>query len=111
MNRNDLWIKNNSIEDNYENIKLIFKSFNLRENVDFWLEDNSVKFRKIWKNHERVYKVTVDKEICSLLIHLRDVKQSSDSKEKYHVFRKKDGEPYLFNGFDPWVACIKFLIR
>lgn len=107
MNRNDLWIKNNNIEDNYENIKMIFQSFNLKENEDFWLDKDSIKFRKIWKNHERIYKVTIDKNICSLLIHLKNV----GDEEKYHLFRKKDGEPYLFNGFDPWVACIKFLIR
>lgn len=111
MNRNDLWIKSNNIEDNYENIKMIFQSFNLRENKDFWFDKDSVKFRKIWKNHERVYKVTVDKNICSLLIYLRDIKRDESGEEKYHLFRKKDGEPYLFNGFDPWVACIKFLIR
>lgn len=111
MNRNDLWIKNNNIEENYENIKMIFQSFNLEENKDFWLDNSSIKFKKKWKNYDRIYKVVVDKKICSLLIYLRDVKYTDDDKETYHLFRKKDGNPYLFNGFDPWVACVKFLIR
>lgn len=111
MNRAELWIRNNNIKDNCENIKLIFKSFGLEEKKDFWIKDDCVKFRKFWKNCERIYKVTVDEEHCTLLIHLRDIKLDKDRNETFHVFRKKDGEPYLFNGFDPWVACVKFLIR
>lgn len=111
MNRADLWIKSNNIDENYGKIKMVFKSFGLVEGKDFWKENGCIKFKKMWENCERVYKVTVDNLNKTLLVHLRDVKPDKDGNETYHVFKKKDGKPYLFGGFDPWVSCIKFLIR
>jgi len=110
MKTNTSWIKENNIADNYEYIKMIFNTFGLEENRDFLFNNNAVVLRR-WKNgREQVFRIMIDENLCGIIIYMRSIKNNSHMKERYHIYRKSDGDIWIFEGSDAWYDCIKMLI-
>lgn len=106
------WIEENNVHNNYKYIKLIFESFNLKENIDFFLDyDDAIRFKR-WRNgHEQNFRIILNEKLCALMIYMRSIKNNLRQKEKYHVYKDYNGKPILFRGSDAWYDCIKMLVR
>lgn len=107
-----MWAQANDIENNYDYIKLIFESFNLKENVDFYQDyGDAIRFKRWRSGYEQIFRITVNEDLDALVVYMRSIKNNWKNKEKYHIYRKHDGKPWIFGGADAWYDCIKMLIR
>lgn len=110
-NMMSIWMTENNLANNYEYIKMILKSFGLEENIDFWLDyDNALRLKRWKSGYEQIFRIVTNEELDCLVVYMRSIKNNLQQKEKYHVYRKYDGEPWLFSGSDAWYDCIKMLV-